>query len=310
MKNFILFFPSDKKANRAFEHLRPQLEKREMQMLSRISQKYVNIYMVRSTKNFFWWNNFLPEFQLDWNIWKKYNSLSQVQWDLVYGFKMPEWVTHRYPSNIRDITIDKRVIQDIFPSLTLKSVVCDSYEEIKKEFSCFPWDIKVLKPICESRGRWIFISQNLPKEEEFQVSHFPYLIQEFHDTSWWFYELCSGIHDFRVVILNWEIISLVLREPDEGTYISNTNFWWKITDVSNYILPESVRQVVNSVEQYCVRYQHRYYSIDIWLGIHWDIKIFELNGAPALSNEYIAHKFWDYTARHILQVPEKYLKSL
>jgi hypothetical protein len=52
MKNFIIFFPTQKKIQKPFDFLRPQLELQEMQMLSRIPQSKVNIFIVRNLENY------------------------------------------------------------------------------------------------------------------------------------------------------------------------------------------------------------------------------------------------------------------
>lgn len=301
-KNLVIFFPTDEKITSAFEYLRPSLEVRQMQMLSKIPQTKVDIYIVRNNKNFLWANKFLPQFQLIWTSWSSSVEKEVIFWDLVFGFNMPEDTTHRYPCNIGEITLDKSIIEEIFPDLTLKSIKCTNYKEILKNFTKIQSELKVLKPISESRGRWMHISKTIPKKEDLLDRYYPYLLQEFFDTSKWFYKLCKWLHDFRVIILNGEIIAQILREPEQNKLISNTDSGGSLTDIFNFVLPKEVLDIVRQVESYCSRYEHRYYSIDMWVWQDWAIKIFELNSAPALSNEHIAHMLWDYTAKNILKV--------
>lgn len=96
---------------------------------------------------------------------------------------MPEDVTHRYPCDMRDITIDKSILETIFPEHTISSILCNNYQEIKDAFHTIPSNKKVFKPISESGGRGIIISDTLPYQEEFLPERFPYLLQAFHDTS-------------------------------------------------------------------------------------------------------------------------------
>jgi len=57
------------------------------------------------------------------------------------------------------------------------------------------------------------------------------------------------------------------------------------------------------VEYYCAqRYKHRYYSIDFGRGKNGEIKIFEMNSAPGLTNERLSGKLADYICKNILKV--------
>ena len=302
MKNLIIFFPIDKKVRYPFEFLNSQLEYWQMQMLSRIPQNQVNIFMIRNRENFFWENKFIPQFQLKWNIWSIYKKDTIIYWDLVYGFNMPKDISHTYPCKISEITTDKNIIKKLFPSCTLNSYECKNYKDIKKYFWKIHTQLKVLKPKSQSRWKGIFIIENIPKADEINVDYYPYLVQEFFDTSWWFYQYCNGIYDFRIVILNGVIIWKILRTPVSWSYITNSHRWWKIIDLWDIKLPYKIQKIIDEIEKYCSQYEHRYYSIDMWVWTDGNIKVFELNSAPAFSNQYIAHKIWDYTAKNILQV--------
>lgn len=301
-KNLILFFPSKKPRNSAFEGLNEKMIIREQQMLEEISQEKVNIYMVRKKEHFFWKNEFIPDFQLHWDVWKKYIWEKHKFWDLVYGFRMPEWVSHTFPTKISEITKDKSLIEKLFPKYTLASIICNNYEEILNNFQKNTANLKVLKPLKWSLWTWIFIWEKIPDISEINEENFPYLLQEFVDTSWWFYEICEWIHDFRVIILDWKIIAKILRTPAKWSYISNTFQWWEIIDLHDFVLPNEILSIIQSVDDFCKKYKHRYYSIDMWRNKNGKIKIFELNGAVGYPNEYVARKFWEYTAKNILKV--------
>lgn len=301
-KNLIIFFPSKKSITHSFEHLRKNAIERELEMLDEIPQEKVNIYVVRKFENFFWANEFLPQFQMQWREWMEYTSKKHVFWDLVYGFRIPEGATHLYPSNIRDITIDKNIIEKLFPRLTLPSITCQSYEEIQNNFHKIKTDIKVLKPYNQSLWRGIYIWKKIPSKEELPSDYYPYLLQTFHDTSWWFYWLCKWLHDFRIIILSGKIIAKILRLPPKGTYISNVHTWGEFIDISDFSLPQEIQNIVETIENYCQKFEHRYYSIDMWVWKNGELKVFELNWAPGFWSEFAAREFWKYTAKHILKV--------
>lgn len=299
-KNLVLFFPSENPISSAFEWLSEKMTLREKQMLTKIPQEKVDIYMVRSLDNFFWENIFLPEFQLSWDIWGKYTVKKQILWDLVYGFRMPKWVTHTHPSKIREITKDKRIIEKLFPKYTLRSIICANYEEISKNYTDISSHLKVLKPAEGTLWKWIIIWDKIPLKSKLSMEYFPYLLQEFHDTSWGFYWLCKWLHDFRVVILNGEIIAKLLREPAKWKYISNTFQWWSIRDIFDFKIPKEIQEIIDGIDTYCKKYEHRYYCIDMGLWIDGRIKVFEINWAPGYASEHMAHKFWEYITKNIL----------
>lgn len=301
-KNLILFFPSQDEVNSAFDFLGEKMALREIQMIEEIPQEKVNIYMVRSRENFLEKNKFLPQFHLSWIKWEKYNQRTLIYADLVYGFNMGEWVTHTYPSNIKEITKDKRIIETLFPSITLSSIICNNYHEITTFFQKVPTHVKVLKPSSWTMWRDIYIWSELPSEDSINPIKYPYLLQEYHDTSWWFYGICKWLHDFRVVILWGEIIAKTLREPPKDSYISNTHQWWLLHNITDFSLPRELQEVIQIIDSYCQRFKHRYYSIDMGVGKNGEIKVFELNGAPGFGSEYAAREFWKYTTKNILKV--------
>jgi glutathione synthase/RimK-type ligase-like ATP-grasp enzyme len=274
---------------------------RENQMLQKIPQNKVDIFMVRDLKYFYWKNEFSPEYILVWDSWKIY-KWEHIYWDLVYGFKMPQWVTHTFPSKISEITKDKTLIETLFPKYTFQSIICKTYEEIAENFDKITSNIKVLKPQFWAYGKWIFMSESLKDFSHFSEENFPYLLQDFLDTSSWFYTMFSWIHDYRVIILNGEIVAQSVRQPKSGDYLSNVSEGWNIHDISDFKIPNEILEIIQSVDEYCKKYEHRYYSIDMGRGRDRNIKIFEMNSAPWLTNNTISIELWNYIAKNILKV--------
>lgn len=302
MKTLILFFPSQDIAQSAFDLLSEKMTLRKNQMLDEIPQEKVHIYMVRHKNNFFWKNEFLPQFKLIWNTWNKYPWKKHVFWDLIYWFNMWEWVSNTYPSKIKEITKNKQLIEDIFPSVTLKSIIAYDYKDIQIAFNKIISNIKVIKPCSWTMWNHIHIWENIPEKNDIHTNWYPYIIQEFHDTSWGFYNLCTWLHDFRVVILWGKIIAKTLREPKKNSYISNTHQWWTLYNLADFSIPKEIKSIIEIIDNYCKKFDHRYYSIDMWVGKNGKVRVFELNGAPWFWSEYAAREFWKYTAKNILKV--------
>jgi len=90
---------------------------------------------------------------------------------------------NRVFNSLKSLTIDKTMIEDIFPQYTLKSIICKNYQDIQKHFSKSITELKVLKPQNGTRSKGIFIEKNIPNEAYFEKDYFPYLLQDFFDTS-------------------------------------------------------------------------------------------------------------------------------
>lgn len=106
---------------------------------------------------------------------------------------------------MREFTLDKRNLETLFPQHAILSYICYTYGEIEKSFSHIQSERKVLKPVFGTKGRGIKITKKIPQQESLRQEDFPYLLQEFFDTSRGFYEF-PGIHDFRIIILAGKIV--------------------------------------------------------------------------------------------------------
>lgn len=205
-------------------------------------------------------------------------------------------------NTIREITQDKTVLERIFPKYVIQSIICNNYEDIKQNFDSISTDLKVLKPIKWTRSKWIFIQDFLPSKNEIASDFYPYLLQEFLDTSRGFYGY-PWIHDFRVILLWWKIIWKFLRQPEAWKYTANSFRRWWLIDLNNWEIPWEIQNIIDEIEVYCAtEYKHRYYSIDFWIWKSWEIKIFEMNSAPWLTNDTIARNLWEYMYENFLKV--------
>ncbi len=301
MKNLILYFPIKnnlKQITTPYQDFEKVKNKQEALLLPLIWK--VKIYMARGEKSHTWGNKFLPHFQqIDWK-WSPYTG-KEILGDLTLGFKIPKGVTNIFDT-IRDITLNKTILEKLFPKFFIPSIVCNNYEEILENSKRITSKIRVLKPQNGTRSQGIFIQEHIPEKEKIDICFYPYLLQEFFDTSWWFYSY-PGLHDFRVILLNGEIIGKFLRQPEKWKYTANSFRKWKLINLKNFLIPKEMQEIIKQIESYCKkRYLHRYYSIDFWIGPNREIKIFEMNSAPGLTSPHIAKTLGNYIAKNILQV--------
>lgn len=276
-------------------------EKSEMKqeaLITTLDNFWVKIYFARWEVSYQGKNTFIPQFEKVWNTWRKNREV--ITADLVLGFWIPVWVSVCF-NTMGKYSRDKKIFEAMFPKYSLPSVICNNYSEIEKNFWNIPSGLKVLKPRFWTRGRGIIIQENIPKKEEIEEIHFPYLLQEFFDTSSGFYWV-AWIHDFRCVILDGEIIGAYLRQPETWRFTANSFRKWWFIDYTHRKIPEKIIRICSEIDARFRDIKHRYYSIDFWISQNADIKVFEINSAPWLTNSELSEKLWVYIAKNILKV--------
>lgn len=302
-KQLIMYMPLDNPNQKVTHPYQDRLkaEKKQNTLLTSFPSS-VTVYIARWEKTHISWDTFQPQFFLKDKKWIPY-KWEAVTADLVLWFQLPKWVEKIF-NTIKPITLNKSIIEEIFPKYTLQSIICKDYNDIKEKFHKISTDLKVLKPQNGTRSKGIFIWKNIPEPQEFLEENFPYLLQDFFDTSQGFYEF-PWLHDFRVVMLNGEIIWKFLRQPEKWTYTANSFRRWGFIDLEDWKIPEELNKIIHKIEAYCAkRFKHRYYSIDFWMWINGELKIFEMNSSPWLTNDRLSQKLWNYITKNILLLDE------
>ena len=301
-KNLIIYLSKEYnwKLSYPFEFHNARLQNQIEDFISVFPQDKVDIYYAQTHKSHIQNNDFIVQFYKWEYTWVACNR--KITADFVYGSYIPQSVTHKLDASLKKLFIDKVQIENIFQNHALSSIICPSYEDIQKYFWKIQSPFKVLKPQYGTRGRWIFIQEHIPQKKEITEDLYPYILQEFFDTSRGIFGY-HWYHDFRVIILNGSIIWKVLRQPENSWFISNTAQSGTVIDLENFWIPESIECIIDEVDDYLWKLsKERFYSIDFWVWISGEIKIFEMNGNPALSFPLIAHRLWTYIAKNILKV--------
>lgn len=295
--NIVFYLPSKEK--RENPYISEKTYERHKDFMSYFPKNVV-FYVATHVSQYLWHDTFSPKFLCIENVWKE-NKNQEIKADLILWMIWGIDATNIYHNPIREICKDKKIIEILFPHLTFTSIVCDNYHEIKNNFSKIKWETKVLKPTLLSQWEWIFITPSIPKEEKLAWMY-PYLIQEFMDTSIWF-EWYTWIHDFRVVVINGMISGAFLRIAPSGVLQANVKLGATTIDFGEKNIPEYIQNIIEQVEIYCrEKYPQRYYSIDIWVGKNKEIKIFELNSSPALSTPSIRKWLAEDIIKNILKL--------
>ena len=290
-RNIVFYLPAQNK--RDFPYISEKSADRHREFISYFPSS-VQFYLAIHEEQYIWINAFNPQFIRIWDTWKK-NTRDNIEADLILWMSAKVESEKIYHNKIKDFCRDKTQIESIFPEYSFKSEICNSYSEILKKHKNINSEIKVYKPCFGSRALGIVISDSLPSKSQL-TWEYPYLIQEFMDTSAGF-QWYPGIHDFRVIILNGKITGSFLRVAPDWVMTANVATWAKIIDFY-WKVPEQIQRVINQVESYIAPlYPERYYSIDTCIGKNGEVKIFELNSNPMLSTPSII----EWLAQHIIK---------
>lgn len=139
----------------------------------------------------------------------------------------------------------------------------------------------VMKPLNAEGGAGVVIGN--AEELKSAEKNFPVLIQEFIDTS-------AGIpgiaaidshHDFRMIIIDGEIVQSFARTPPTGSLLANVAQGGASHEVSLKQIPSAAREIAKKIDEKFASYP-RVYSIDLGFDPAGTPKLIELNSQPAL----------------------------
>jgi hypothetical protein len=247
-KNIIFYYPYewDKETlDFPFEWCFPNIEKRQKPMVEVFLQNNVNIFLVRFMSAYIWKEEFIPNYIYKSGEWDNY-SWPSIYSHLTIGLKIPKEVKNIFP-NLHEYMRDKSITERLFPEYCIRSIECWDYEERKNHFYRIPTTQKVLKPYNSSQWKWIIIGKNLPSKNLLVDEFYPYLLQEFLDTSKWFWKY-TWYHDFRIIILSWEIIAKILRQPKKWNLIANVAQEWVLIDLEKENIPKKISNIVKEID--------------------------------------------------------------
>ncbi len=94
-----------------------------------------------------------------------------------------------------------------------------------------------------------------------------FIIQEFMDTSGGMPKICSSVHDLRLFVIGNKIVFAHLRQPAQGSLISNYHQGGKVTEISIEDLPQAVIDFVDPIKtSVSQKFGNTVNSIDVGFG--------------------------------------------
>lgn len=180
-----------------------------------------------------------------------------------------------------DLCTNKAKSYALFPSLFPATIVAHTFDEAAQFLRALPTAMAVAKPVDEEEGRGVFI---LPKEELLaSVPSYPYLFQEFIDTSAGIPGITDAVHDFRIISIRGDFIVAYVRMAPLGSWLANVARGAAMQEVPREHVPAEAWEIFRTVDAAFPRFPDRLYSVDTGRDRSGVWKIIELNAKPGLS---------------------------
>ncbi len=188
---------------------------------------------------------------------------------------------------LEELCTNKAKTYQKFSSFFPLTIRVESRKELPAALDRLPGERAVAKPIDGDRGRGVMIG---PKNEiGKQISRFPYLLQEFMDTSGGIPGLVEGMHDFRIIFAGDAIAACYVRTPPPGKMLANVAQGGKEIAIDPADIPPPALAIAQAVDHELSEFPHRLYSVDLARTADGSWKIIELNSQPGAPSPAAGH---------------------
>jgi glutathione synthase/RimK-type ligase-like ATP-grasp enzyme len=173
---------------------------------------------------------------------------------------------------------NKWSVYSLFPSLFPQTIRLSSKEEAAAALQKLQGDYAVIKPLASYGGEGVFIGAR--QEVLHHLTHFPYLAQEFIDSSKGIPGVTDTLHDFRLIIINGNVIHTFIRTPRTETFVANVARGGILMPVPKRMRPPEALALVEPIDAQLAQYGPRMYSIDCARHADGRWLLLELNAPP------------------------------
>ncbi|MCF7846141.1 MAG: ATP-grasp domain-containing protein [Candidatus Peribacteraceae bacterium] len=237
-----------------------------------------------------------------WNG-KKFEQLdAEFQVDVIYDksnsaltppFRFESEAKILNPNPIVEICNDKFKTHALFKDISPEIILALDEKQLAKALRDMRGKKMVLKPVNAEGGEGVVIGN--AAELKSAKKEFPVLVQEFIDTSGGIPQVdkIDSHHDFRMVVIDGEIVQCFARTPPEGSLTANVAQGGSAHEIPLAKIPESAREIAEKVDAKFQSYD-RVYSVDIGFDETGTPKLIELNSQPALFSKTRGKQFAEF----------------
>lgn len=177
---------------------------------------------------------------------------------------------------------NKMTSYKLFPGFFPRTFLLTQESDIAPAIARVRSQKAVLKPQAGYGGKGVVIKDT--SEIAADISSYPYILQEFIDSSGGIPGITSGTHDLRMLVINDDISLLLLRVPAHNSLIANVSMGGTIRNVPLSALPAGARVIFEKVSSRFSTFPKKTYSIDCALDADGTWKVIELNPQPGLMS--------------------------
>lgn len=200
---------------------------------------------------------------------------------------------------INEICTNKYKTFELFGEYCPQTYLVNTETEFDAALEKLPGTKKVVKPIDGLEARNVHIGDNYFLKQ--QPRSYPLLVQEFLDSSSGIPGIIEGIHDFRLAILNGEVVHCLVRTPAPGKLLASISQGGELQVVENLqLIPQTVWEVVEKIDQKMASYGSRFYGIDLAF-VGDKPKIIELNSRVSIWDNQ-QHQVFATTKQKLAEV--------
>jgi glutathione synthase/RimK-type ligase-like ATP-grasp enzyme len=202
---------------------------------------------------------------------------------------------------LEELCTDKSRTYVAFPEYSPATHTVHNKEELEKALAAARGSMVVAKPLDDEGGAGVHIASK--DEIRAAVNSFPYLIQEFIDTSEGIPGVMEGYHDLRIACVSGEITHCYYRTPPPGSLLANVSQGGEIHFLKS--VPEDAMKIFEEIDDYMKRWPERIYCIDLGRNIDGRWMIIEMNSKPGFLTKsfgYQAERFMDRIASLLIRV--------
>lgn len=178
------------------------------------------------------------------------------------------------------ICTDKVRTYELLPNVSPKTVCVAGAEMLPELLEVLRTDRVVGKPTHGEGGHDVHIGSKDTVAQ--MLRRFPYILQEYVDTSGGIPKLVDGLHDLRVIVVNGTAVQAFIRTPPPGGILPNVAQGGSTHEVNLKDVPEDAMHIVRCVDDQLKCFPNRLYSVDMGRDVSGSWFLFELNSRPAL----------------------------
>jgi glutathione synthase/RimK-type ligase-like ATP-grasp enzyme len=192
-----------------------------------------------------------------------YVETGELQADVIFDrgeFEPDHTVPVMNPEFVNTICTDKWAMYQLVPQYCPKTFRVESQTELQSALQQLTTELAVVKPIDGQEGKGVVIQ---PVAEMINVeTSYPALVQEFLDSSVGVPGIVEGLHDFRIAMINGEIIYSYFRTPPTGSYLANVARGGKFAMVELDRIPAEMKKIALEIDQKMAEHGPRFYGVD------------------------------------------------